>query len=167
MTLKLKFITAEAKACRAAWMWDIQSRIAAKMTVDPSGCWRFTGARDSVGHGRVYAGIGTPYGRRSVYAHRVLYEIRFGPVPNGLELDHLCRNSWCVNPDHLEAVTHAENMRRGMAPNMVAWRAGTCRRGHSHDVHGRRKRNGTFQCVACDRERRQGRARQSVQGMAS
>ena len=48
-----------------------------------------------------------------VLAHRVYYERHVGPVPEGLELDHLCRNPGCVNPEHLEPVTHAENIRRG------------------------------------------------------
>ncbi len=45
-------------------------------------------------------------------AHRYIYEMLIGPVPNGLELDHLCGNKLCVRPDHLEPVTHAENMAR-------------------------------------------------------
>lgn len=53
-------------------------------------------------------------------AHVVFYEKRFGPVPEGLELDHLCRNKLCVNPDHLEAVTHTENVRRG-AHTKLTW----------------------------------------------
>ncbi len=45
-------------------------------------------------------------------AHRVVYELLIGLIPENMELDHLCRNTWCVNPDHLEPVTHSENIRR-------------------------------------------------------
>jgi len=50
---------------------------------------------------------------KQVYAHRVMYEQEVGPIPPGLVLDHLCRQSTCIRPDHLEAVTNAENVRRG------------------------------------------------------
>lgn len=70
-------------------------------------CWEWTGGRDGNGYGRIRVG------GRQQGAHRISYELFVGPVPTGLELDHLCRLRHCVNPGHLEPVTHAENMRRG------------------------------------------------------
>lgn len=63
-----------------------------------------------------------------VCVHRCSYEHHVGPIPDGLELDHLCRNTRCVNPLHLEPVTHHENVLRGNAA--LARRTGKCKRGH-------------------------------------
>jgi hypothetical protein len=76
-------------------------------TVD--GCHVWIGARDAHGYGAIQ--IERTVGK----AHRIAYELARGAVPEGLELDHLCRHPYCVNPDHLEPVSHAENMRRARA----------------------------------------------------
>ena len=75
--------------------------------VDKSGdCWLWTGQLNNKGYGLF------SYRNQKRAAHVVLWEHLVGLVPAGLELDHLCRITACVNPDHLEPVTHAENMRR-------------------------------------------------------
>jgi hypothetical protein len=82
------------------------------------------------------AGLSEGYGRFalmaqvSIKAHRFAYEITYGPVPEGLEPDHLCRVRACVRPDHLEPVTHRVNVWRGDAPTGVNARLIRCRQGH-------------------------------------
>jgi hypothetical protein len=97
------------------------------------------------------AGYGSFWdGSRAVRAHRYAYEIVHGPIPDGLTLDHLCRNRPCVNPAHLEAVSVQENIARG--------RRDYCRKGHSLSRPGEykiRRRTGHRICVACLWERRQ------------
>jgi hypothetical protein len=77
-----------------------------------SECIEWQGARLPRGYGWFTVTLG-PRRRVTMYAHRLAYELLVGPIPPGLELDHLCRNPSCIRPDHLEPVTHAENMRRG------------------------------------------------------
>ncbi len=82
--------------------------------VDASGCWIWLGYVDIKGYARC-----KPTGRNNVLAHRVLYEHYVGPIPDGLDLDHLCRVPSCVNPDHMEPVTRAENVRRGNSAKLT------------------------------------------------
>jgi len=86
-------------------------RLLKKVEIQPgpalTGCWEWTGHRRQRNYGSI--GIGR---RGRVTAHRFVYEHTIGPIPEGLEIDHLCCNQSCVNPLHLEPVTHRENMRR-------------------------------------------------------
>lgn len=93
-----------------------------------TGCWLWAGYTNEARGG--YGTTPVP-GRAPQWAHRVAYELCVGSIPPGLHIDHLCRVRWCVNPDHLQPVTSAVNTKRGMAPNMVAHRNGTCRRNHA------------------------------------
>jgi hypothetical protein len=98
---------------------------------DPnSGCWLWTGAILPIGYGRV--GSDKTAGR-SISAHRVMYEQMVGPIPNGHEIDHKCRVRACVNPAHMEPVTHAENMRRGNLHRQIRT---VCAKGHSLEGSG-------------------------------
>lgn len=86
----------------AEWFWV---RVA---STPDEGCWEWA---QGVGRGRKYGQFFVSPGVK-VYAHRYAYELCVGPVPEGMELDHLCRNPRCVRPSHLEPVTHQENCRR-------------------------------------------------------
>lgn len=83
----------------------VLKRLWAKIHVNESGCWVFS-ALSSAGYGSIY------YKRRTRATHALMWEISRGAVEANTELDHLCRNRACCNPDHLEPVTHQENMLR-------------------------------------------------------
>ena len=99
--------------------------------VDPStGCWLWTRSLKGNGYAQV-----SYRNRRSVAAHTLSYRFRYGVVPDGYELDHLCRVRHCINPDHLEPVTHLENMLRGDAGKKAAAENLAkmhCKRGHPY-----------------------------------
>jgi hypothetical protein len=107
---------------------SLLQRFEEKYTPEPnSGCWLWTAALSAAGYGA----IGSGYKVR--LAHIVSYEFKFGKVPNGLELDHKCRLRCCVNPYHLEPVTHRENCIRGDAPKRNGNKT-HCPRGHEYSA---------------------------------
>ena len=90
------------------WRGPLPERLWPRVEKTLGGCWLWTGHVNRKGYGMIADADG-----RYREVHRVVYEIEVGPVPAGLELDHLCRNPRCVNPAHLDPVTHRENVLRG------------------------------------------------------
>ncbi len=115
--------------------------MASKVVVNGDGCWEWTGAVNSAG----YSSLGIN-GKHHL-GHRRSYELLVGPIPEGLTIDHLCRNRLCINPHHLEPVTAAENTRRKPYPE-------ACPKGHvlaGDNVRVRDRGNGrtTRECRMC------------------
>lgn len=121
-------------------------------------CWLWMGAKEQ-GYGRF--AVGGQSSRHAVSAHRFAYEAT-ARIPRGLELDHLCRNPSCVNPAHLEPVTHAENVRRGesgLARREQCALQTHCKHDHLFDeANTIIRKNGTRACREC--RRRQSREAQ-------
>jgi len=125
----------------------VADRFWEKVRIAANGCWEWT-ARLHHGYGFFKESTG-----RLVYSHRWAYVDAFGPIPEGLEVDHLCRNTSCVRPSHLEAVTHRENLLRGHG--FVARKAR-----QTHCIHGHEfsERNtyltpaGLRTCRECNRQ---------------
>lgn len=107
-------------------------------------CWFWVGAISDTGYGNAY------YKGRMQPAHRAIYKLLVGAIPDGHELDHLCRVRPCVNPAHLEAVTPRVNQSRGMSPSAVAVRTNRCQRGHELTFENTIVRvNGKRGCRTC------------------
>jgi hypothetical protein len=114
-----------------------------------SECWEWTKTFDGKGYGVIYDDSRP---RRPMRAHRYGYTLATGDLAVGMDIDHICRNKKCVNPEHLEAVTHKENVLRGLAPNILAHHQNVCKRGHEmNDQNTYYRRNGTRQCRVCHR----------------
>lgn len=110
----------------------------------PNGCWLWTRALNASGYGVV--------GRENkiLRVHRVTYELLVGPIPEGMQLDHLCRVRACCNPDHLEPVTNRENWLRGQHHTAVMIRENKCKRGHEMTEENTYwRKNGGRLCRAC------------------
>lgn len=124
------------------WFWD-------NVTPEPNtGCWLWLGP--SAGSG--YGGWGTDK------AHRVAYALVMGCVPAGKQIDHLCRVTWCCRPDHLEAVTQLENVRRGNAGKLNAAKT-HCPKGHPYEGDNLRVvindcGRPTRRCLACSQRKK-------------
>jgi hypothetical protein len=126
----------------------IEQRILRRRKVTPNGCWEFMGARNTRNYGQTTVGSMKDGSRRVRKIHALAYELWVGEVPEGMELDHLCRNPPCFNPAHLEAVTHQENLRRAYPEKSE------CFKGHPYvDGSFRIDSQGRKKCRACRRER--------------
>lgn len=115
----------------------------------PDGCWVWTAGTTPNGYGTFTIG-GRQEGTRG--AHRVAYELARGPIPPGLQIDHLCRNRLCVNPAHLEVVTNRENVLRGVGVTAMNARKTHCKSGHPFDEENTGfNRGGGRRCRRCHR----------------
>lgn len=116
-------------------------------------CWLWTATRTQNGYGQ--------FGLQGqmAYAHRVAWELTCGPIPEGLQIDHLCRVRNCVNPGHLEPVTSRVNTLRGKAFQA------TCKRGHPFDEANTRSYRGGRICRECHRASEAGRRQIARQGV--
>jgi hypothetical protein len=135
-----------------AWLPRFRSKV--RITEN---CWEWLASTTEHGYGRFGQG---GRGHGWVVAHRWAYEATYGPIPDGLVLDHLCRNPLCVRPDHVEPVTQLENVQRGAAANVAGW----CRSGRHEWLpanimleSGRVKR-----CRPCRDERERRRVRRAA-----
>ena len=129
-------------------MMDIITRFWEKVEASPADCWNWTASKNHKGYGRFWDGT------RKVRAYRFLWEQINGVIPEGLELDHLCRNPSCVNPQHLEIVTRRENVMRGRLPEIMRQRQlikTHCPRGHPYDNKNTHinPATGARECRAC------------------
>lgn len=127
-----------------------------------SNCWVWLGAKVSKLPSKAYGQYWDSGLKKNVLAHRYAYERTVGPIPTNLEIDHLCRNTACVNPSHLEPVTRSVNTRRGISKDVTASRNKAithCPRGHEYNENNTRfkEMNGGLYvsriCKACHNSR--------------
>lgn len=139
----------------------LPTRIQARITPDfASGCWWWDGPLHH-GYGSTY------FARRNWRVHRLTYFLLIGEIPEGKELDHLCRVRHCVNPAHLEPVTQVENTLRGVGVTAVNARKTSCVHGHAEDGWRVRKDRVGRDCRQCNIDRLRGQRTASRLGQRS
>ena len=125
-------------------------RFHSKYVVDEvTGCMIWTGSRSPTGYGRLYVG------GVDAYSHRFAYEQFVGPIPDGLVIDHLCRNRGCCNPEHLRVCTNRENTLAPGSESPAAIHAVKthCPDGHPYDAANTYNYRGHRHCLECRRRR--------------
>jgi hypothetical protein len=126
----------------------VRDVIATSHEVAESGCWLWTAATNADGYGLLWRG-----NRSYLMAHRASYELHVGPIPEGLTIDHLCRNRRCINPAHLEPVTNRTNVLRGAGITAQNAAKTHCIHGHPYDEQNTYlRRDGARACRICKRE---------------
>lgn len=145
--LKEPWQSLKGKSPREINLLPVPLRLSYNIVVDDNGCWIWQGNVSGPGYGTLnLAG-------KSRLAHRISYELFIGHIPEGLDLDHLCRVRRCINPNHLEPVTRKVNLHRG---ETWKWRLDklTCKYGHPLEGSNLRKGKGRERiCIACDNRR--------------
>jgi len=133
---------------------ELPPSIASRIDKQAEGCWVWVGSRTADGYGRAW------HAGRDWGAHRLVYTLLVGPIPEGLHLDHVgargCTSKACVNPAHLEPVTQAENNRRSGSRQAHKTH---CPRGHEYSGANLYVHRGNRYCRACHRESDRARAR--------
>lgn len=144
-----KLLRPRAISDPAAYFWTKVDKAGAVPAHRPDlgPCWLWTGTVSRKGYGH------HGWEGATRITHRIAYQLVVGPIPEGLELDHLCRNRACCNPDHLEAVTHAINALRGISANAINARKTHCLRGHEFTPENTRIDSFGRHCRACRRVR--------------
>jgi hypothetical protein len=131
---------------------DLLARFEKKYTrAGADECWVWSGAMFQNGYGGFYMG------GKTIGAHRAAYTLAYGPIPDGLVIDHRCLNKACVNPSHLRAVTSATNTIIGTGPSACNARKTHCNRGHAFTSENIRWSQGKRHCRACSRRSVRGR----------
>jgi hypothetical protein len=129
---------------------DVRVRFSKRFAVRPGGCWEWTARVEPNGYAKFMVKEGGKW--RSIWAHIVSYTIFRGEVPTGLQLDHICRNRSCVNPEHLRAVTQKVNILSSESPIAKIAARQTCANGHAYTEENTRMYRGMRYCRTCKRE---------------
>ena len=128
------------------WSMSLVDRLLSRVSPEPNtGCWLWFGAMREDGYGKMLLRS------RQTRPHIIAYEVFVGPVPQGLVLDHLCRERSCCNPRHLEAVTPRVNILRGVSTSARNAAKTHCKHGHEFTPENTRRVRGGRHCVTCER----------------